>query len=520
MILPSLAIASSFLKTLFFAATARNNLYACMTLATIDLSLYGAQLATYAGLSRSGLPLPVGLYLPPPRSMTSTDLVLYATPFAAATLRPTINAFGTLLESSPQALTLNSVVIHRTVNNLVRQHNYYARLIVRTQPVLGLISGQELLRDPYGGDDLSSHAPVTRPRLSATVGLGQCAPYRVLPTWGSTLLATDNSDEPVLKIDYATEILDRLEESQGPTKEFVLYQAPLCTSDSCALVVYVESPRAAFEAEMPVCVVFALWCYGWIVPFAVVWVFPFICWSAQWICYIVLAALGFSYRLLKSSFVAVVMHIVNVCVQLYINSLVEPNNTRNVEHAPVFDMPSPASLPPPDHAPSFDAAPSLTSAPTLAPYPTPDAVVQVTSHEPARKKRKQKKSKKLGAKVEDKSVKAVGPDMEQGPATPVGPSSRSVDAPFIDPASVPLPEGGDDEELLPSSVQAPTLPVAGPSQGPDQEVQDQDEGEWTTVVNRKPWRPFAPVPKTGANSKLRGGGRKGERGRGKGEKKA
>ncbi|QRV85777.1 hypothetical protein RhiJN_13795 [Ceratobasidium sp. AG-Ba] len=514
MILPSLAVASGFLKTLFFAAITRNNLYACITLATIDLSLYGAQLATYAGLSRSGLPLPVGLYLPPPRSMTSTDLVLYATPFAAATLHPTINAFGALLESSPQVLTLNSVVIHRTVNNIVRQHNYYARLIVRTQPVLSLISGQELLRDPYGSDDLSSHTPVTRLRLSATVGLGQCAPYRVLPTWGSTLLATDNSDEHVLEIDYATEILDRLEESEESMKEFVLYQAPLCTSDSCALVVYAGSPQAAFEAEMPACVVFALWCYGWIVPFAVVWVFPFICWSAQWLCYIVLAALGVSHRLLKNMFIAVIMHILNVCVRLYIDSLVEPNNVRNVEHAPVFDIPSPVSLAPPDHTPSFDAAPSLAS------YSTPEATVQVASHEPARKKRKQKKSKKTGAKVEDKSVKAVAPDMEQGPATPVGPSSCPVDAPFIDPASIPLPEDGDDEELLPSSVQAPSLPVAGPSQGPDQEIQDQDEGEWTTVVNRKPWRSFTPVLKTGADSKLRGGGRKGERGRGKGERKA
>ncbi|QRW04419.1 hypothetical protein RhiLY_03418 [Ceratobasidium sp. AG-Ba] len=551
MFLPTLAIASSFLKALFFAAVSRQELSACLTLATIDLSLYSAQLATYVGLSRSGLALPVGSFLPPPRPVTSTGLALYAAPVAIATWGPTVDAFSVLFESIPNAAALNSAVVHRTADIVLRQYKYYARLLTRTQPVLSVTSQQELVYDLYDGDLLSPfHGRVTHllprllnqstsvthppsadpesvyPRLScyativqsATTSLGQCTPYRVLPTREDTVLATDNLDELVFEVDPATEALDRLEELEETTKDFVLYQAPPCTSDRCALVVYAKPSQAVLEEGIPVCVMFALWCYGWIVPFAVVWVFPLACWLVQWICYIVPAALGFSYRLLGSLFIAVVMHVVNVCVQLYIDTLVEPNiNTQNVDHAPVFDTPSPASLPPPDHATSFDAAPILMSAPILALYPASDATVQVVEPEPAKKKRKQKKSKKTGAKVEDKSVQAVAPNTaEQEPAAPVGPP---VDAPVIEPASIPLPEDGEDEDLLSSSVQAPNSPVAGPSQAPEEEDQDQGEGEWTTVVNRKPWRPFTPVPKTGANSKSGGGGRKGGRGGGKGGKK-
>ncbi|QRV90217.1 hypothetical protein RhiJN_18235 [Ceratobasidium sp. AG-Ba] len=546
MFLPSLAIASSFLKALFFTAASRQDLSACLTLATIDLSLYSAHLATYVGLSRSGLALPVGSFLPPPRPATSTGLALYAAPVAVATFRPTFDAFSVLFESVPNAAALNSAVVRRTADIALRQHKYYARLLTRTQPVLSVISQQELVYDPYDGNLLSFYTRATHllPRLlnqsyppsadpepfypwlssypiivqSATTSLGQCTPYRVLPTRGDTVLATDNSDEPAFEVDPATEILDRLEETEETTKDFVLYQAPPCTSDSCALVVYVKPSQAALEEGIPVCVIFALWCYGWIVPFAVAWVFPLACWLVQWICYIVPAALGFSYRLLKTLFIAVVMHVVNVCVQLYIDTLVEPdNNTQNVEHALVFDTPSPASLLLSDHASSFDAVPILTSAPILAPYPTCDTTVQVASPEPAKKKRKQKKSKKTGAKAEDKSVEVVAPhSAEQEPAALVGPP---VNALVIDPTRIPLPEDGEGEDLLSSSVQAPSPPVAGPSRDPEEGDQDQGEGEWTTVVNRKPRRPFNPVPKNGANSKSRGGGRKGGRGGGKGGKK-
>ncbi|QRV90232.1 hypothetical protein RhiJN_18250 [Ceratobasidium sp. AG-Ba] len=538
MFVPALAIASSFLKAFFFTAISSQDLSACLTLATIDLSLYSAHLATYVGLSRSGLALPVGSFLPPPRPVTSTGLALYAAPIAVATWGPTVDAFSVLLESIPNAVALNSAVVRHTANVIVRQHKYYARLLTRTQPVVSVINQQELVYDPYDGDLLSFHTRVTRPlprllnqsisanylpsadpepfypRLSsystivqsATTSLGQCTPYRVLPTRGDTVLATDNLEEPVFGVDPATEILDRLEETEEATKDFVLYQAPPCTSDSCALVVYVKPSQADSGADIPVCVVLAVLCYGWIAPFVVVWVFSLACWLVQWACRIVPAALAFSYRLLKSLFIAFIMHLVNVCVQLYINSLVEPNDTQYVERPPVFDIPSPASPPPSDYAPSFDAAPSLTSATILAPYPTTDATVELASPEPAKKKRKQKKSKKTGAKSEDKSMESVVPNSaEQEPATPVGPT---VDAPVIDPASIPLPEDDNDEELLSSSLQAPSSPVAGPSQG-SEEDQDRGEGEWTTVVNRKPWRPFTSVPKTGANSKSRGGGKKG-----------
>ncbi|QRW04271.1 hypothetical protein RhiLY_03270 [Ceratobasidium sp. AG-Ba] len=106
---------------------------------------------------------------------------------------------------------------------------------------------------------------------------------------------------------------------------------------------------------------------------------------------------------------------------------------------------------------------------------------------------------------------------EQGPAALAGPSGHAVDAPVIDPASAPLLEDSEDEGVLSSSVQARRSPVAGPSHGPAEE--DKGEGEWTTVVKRKPWRSLALVPNTGANSNSKGGWREGGSARGNGKGK-
>ncbi|QRV90055.1 hypothetical protein RhiJN_18073 [Ceratobasidium sp. AG-Ba] len=314
--------------------------------------------------------------------------------------------------------------------------------------------------------------------VSLATNLGQCTPYHVLPTRGDTVLATNTPGKPALEIDYSTEILDRLGGPKEMTEVCLLYRYPPCAGDSYALVVYVKPSQAVLEAEIPVCVVLALWCYSWIVPFAVFWVFFLVCWLVRLVRRIVLVALGLPYRLLKGLPVALAMFAVNVCVQLYINMLVESNNNiRDVEDAPLFDNISPAAsiLLLPEPVDPTDS-PSLEDEVAT----TPDAA-------------------------------------EQDPAALAGPSSHAVDAPVIDTASVPVPEDSEDEGVLSSSVQAPSSPVAGPSYGSAEE--DQGEGEWTMVVKRKPWRPFAPVPKTGANSSSKGGGREGgQEGMGKGSR--
>ncbi|QRV75362.1 hypothetical protein RhiJN_03377 [Ceratobasidium sp. AG-Ba] len=269
------------------------------------------------------------------------------------------------------------------------------------------------------------------------------------------------------------------------TKAFLLYHYPPCASDSYALVVYVKPSQAVLEAEIPVCVVLALWCFSWIVPFAVFWIFFLVCWLVGLVRRIVLVALGLPYRLLKGLLVALAMFAVNVCVELN-------NNIRDVEDAPLFDNISPAGLSLPDYTPFIGPTPSLDSAPARASRPNGHPFTR--------------------------SGSGATPDAaEQGPAALAGPSGHAVDAPVIDPASAPLLEDSEDEGVLSSSVQARRSPVAGPSHGPAEE--DKGEGEWTTVVKRKPWRSLALVPNTGANSNSKGGWREGGSARGNGKGK-
>ncbi|QRW07039.1 hypothetical protein RhiLY_06038 [Ceratobasidium sp. AG-Ba] len=480
MILPALAIVSNVLKVLFFAALTREDLSSCLAIATVDFGLHGTHFATYIGLSRAGLPLPVGSFVPPPRPVSNTDLALYATPFATIT----VDTISVMLKPVPHAVTLR----------FPQSYSANRSLSVGPPPVdieMLLSSYPIIVQSPADIPSSESSPNGSRAPLSAAISLGQCTPHRVLPTRGDVVLEMDVvSDEPVVEVDnYATELLDRLEGSEGATKEFLFYQVPPCTSDSCAMVVYFKRSEVVYEAYISICVVLALWCHVW---FVVVAVLSLVYWLVPLVSRILLATLGFLHRLLSVMFVALVMLVVNVCVQLYIDTLVETNgNPRDVERALPFDIPSPAALPPLDQTPVATATPSLESAPTEQVDLVETPLVE---GEPA------------------STVDAV----EQGPTTLVGPSSEAVDTLVIDPASVPLPEEGEDEDFLPPSVQAPSLPVAGPSQGLGEEELE-EEGEWTTVVKKKPWRPFVPAPNAGTSSNSRGGGRKNGRGRGKGK---
>ncbi|QRV80573.1 hypothetical protein RhiJN_08588 [Ceratobasidium sp. AG-Ba] len=396
-----------------------------------------------------------------------------------------------MLKPVPQAVTIHHPQLHFTNRSLS----------VGLPPVdttLFLSSYATVVHSPANIPS-SELSPIgSRAPLSAAISLGQCTPYRVLPTQGNVLLAMDIIlDEPVVEVkvdDYAMELLDRLDGSDKVTQEFLFYQAPPCTTDSCAMVVYVKH-EVVSEVDVPICVVLALWCYIW---FAVVAVLSLVYWLVPLACRIIPATLGFLYHLLDAMFVALVMLAVNVCVQLYINMLVGSNsNPRDIERTLPFDIPSPATLPLFDPTPSTAPTPSLESAPTelIDLMETPSL-----KEEPA------------------STVDVVG----QGLATLARPLSEAVHTPAIDPASVPLPEDSEDEDeeevTPPLSVQEPSLPAAGPLQGLGEEDLE-EEGEWTTVVKKKPWRPFVPAPNAGASSNLRGGGRRNGRGRGKGKAK-
>ncbi|QRV78179.1 hypothetical protein RhiJN_06194 [Ceratobasidium sp. AG-Ba] len=487
MLFPTLAIVSNVLKVLFFAALTREDPSSCITIVTIDFGLHAAHFATYIGLSRAGLPLPVGSFVPPPRPVSNTDLALYVTPFATVT----IDALSVMVKPVPHAVTL-----HHPQLCFANQSLSFGPPPVDIELLQS--SYPSIVQFPANIPSSESSPKSSRAPLSAAISLGQCTPYRVLPTRGDVALEMDVIlDEPAVEVDdYAKELLDRLEGSEEVTKEFLFYQAPPCTAESCSMVVYVKR-EVVLEMFIPICVVLALWCYIWFVVVAVISV---VYWLVPLVCRILMATLGFLHRLLNGIFVALVMFLVNVCVQLYIDTLVGSNsNPRDVEHTLPFNTPSPAALPPLDRTPS--------AAPTLSLEPAPTELIELTET-------------MLLKEEPDLMVDAV----EQGPATLVGPSSEAVDTPAIDPASVPLPEDSEDEDededVPPPSVQAPSLPVARPSQGLREEDLEGEEGEWTTVVKKKPWRPFVPAPNNGAGSNSRGGGRKNGRWMGKGKGKA
>ncbi|QRV98387.1 hypothetical protein RhiJN_26406 [Ceratobasidium sp. AG-Ba] len=142
MYLQPLVLASVF-KTILFTVLSLDDFSSYLTIAAADVSLRAAHLATYVGLSRSGLQLPVGSFLPPPRPVTSTDIALYITPVAAASWRPTVDAFNMLLAAVPDvAVTIESPIVSRTRHALVRTYERYARLLVHTQPVWSLTNRQ------------------------------------------------------------------------------------------------------------------------------------------------------------------------------------------------------------------------------------------------------------------------------------------------------------------------------------------------------------------------------------------
>ncbi|QRV92966.1 hypothetical protein RhiJN_20984 [Ceratobasidium sp. AG-Ba] len=195
-----LTIVSNVLKVLFFATLTRKDLPSCLTIVTIDFGLHAAHLATYIGLSRAGLPLPVGLFVPPPRPVSNTDLALYVTPFATLT----VDALSVMLKPIPHAVTLHHAQPHFTNQSLsVGPPLVDIKLL--------LPSYATLAQSPANIPSSESSPNGFRAPLSAAMSLGQCTPYRVLPTRGDVVLEMDVVlDEPPVevKVDhYAMELL-------------------------------------------------------------------------------------------------------------------------------------------------------------------------------------------------------------------------------------------------------------------------------------------------------------------------
>ncbi|QRV81351.1 hypothetical protein RhiJN_09366 [Ceratobasidium sp. AG-Ba] len=468
---------AAILRTILFTVLSLDDFSCYITIAAADISLRSAHLATYVGLSRAGLELPVGSFFPPPRPVTSSDIVLYVTPVAAASWGPTVEAFNTLLAAVPHVVVVDSTTIPSTRRTLFQAYERYAGLMINTQPGWGLTKRQPNpvgysydnrtygyihdhfppslsaqirhpaqplppsnrstsvapsnaidLEDLYGLQLSSRLAPFEpssagyRAPLSAAISLGQCTPYRVLPAQVETTLATDVPDESTPKIDhYAKRILDQLE-PEVVSKELVVYEFPPCTEGTCELVVFVKPSEVVVGEGLSIYEVIFLCCHIWFV----LWVFLEVCPPIWCICYILFTILVFVSRWVVSQFKTLTAFVMDVCDRLSVNI---PTSTDNVEQGVSFLSPTddlPLSAESIDPTPTFDSALDPKPAP-VAPS-APGVVGQSTPSEPVRhKERCQKKVR-------------------------------------FDPASIPLPKDDEPWETEPASEPATSSPItaAGP----------------------------------------------------------
>ncbi|QRV76959.1 hypothetical protein RhiJN_19805 [Ceratobasidium sp. AG-Ba] len=476
---------TSVLKTILFAFLSLDRFSSYLTIAAVDVSIRGAHLATYAGLSRAGLQLPVGSFLPAPGPVTSTDIVLYFTPVAAVSLRPTVDAFNTLLATiSDITVTTASSIVTLTRRNLGR----YDRPLAHTQPSRGRTNsigwsyGNRTYDYQYAYDrfplflSARTHLPTQPPPLSntsipaatsshldlhdlykvvfdvhgthiefpshvlpfepspagyraptsAAVSLGQCTPYRVLPARVAITLETDVLDEPNPEVGHHTRILDELEPEEAP-KEVIVYEYPPCTPGSCELVEYVEPSEVVDEEGLLICELIFFYSHVCVV----VWSYLIAIRLVRWMCHVLFVVLIFVCAFAMILYEELLAFTTGVCGRFFAN------------------------------APDLELA------------------------------------------------------AESARSEPVQHKARSTKKVRFDPASIPLPkdDGSWETEPAPEPAASPLIsaaelepsrdhpaspsPVPGPSDAP---AAEDDGGEWSTVAKRKPWRPFPSPPRERGNS--------------------
>ncbi|KAG9083505.1 hypothetical protein FS749_005974 [Ceratobasidium sp. UAMH 11750] len=99
----------------------------------IDAGVHVAHYATYATLTRSGLQLPVGAFMPAPEAPGAGDVVVYAAPAAVATWRSS----ASVLECISGLATILGAVVSRVTDVLGQQHQRLSqRLIIHIPPIL------------------------------------------------------------------------------------------------------------------------------------------------------------------------------------------------------------------------------------------------------------------------------------------------------------------------------------------------------------------------------------------------
>ncbi|KAG8714392.1 hypothetical protein FRC09_017680 [Ceratobasidium sp. 395] len=117
-----------------------HHLPALAGLAAADLTTRATHFVTYVALGRSGLQLPVGAYIQPPRPVATYDLILYVAPAVVARWDSAVRA--SLVESASKAATVVGRFVSRTLRIARSQTTGYARILAPSRSRLTLLSEQ------------------------------------------------------------------------------------------------------------------------------------------------------------------------------------------------------------------------------------------------------------------------------------------------------------------------------------------------------------------------------------------
>ncbi|QRV93271.1 hypothetical protein RhiJN_21289 [Ceratobasidium sp. AG-Ba] len=525
----------------------------------IDLGARAIHASAYVGLSRTGLQLPVGAFVPPPPPLSAGSVMLYVTPAAVASWPSVVDA----LYHVPKALDIGYQTVRHVAATLAAHHQRLAPSLIHvppsflttsqsayvsaswsrptvsspglpspayrplTFPTFNLSSSSTLLPDILGSSPADHRAP-----FLAAIGLGQRTPRGVLPI----------QQEPVTP-----------DMQLGDARSLVVYRTPMPTKleRSIEVVVNESSPSSdqTYQATETVIIIhlrscliglFVLSC----LLIAVYMVLRRTLRLVRWICsrfFVAVRCTGvLSLLWIAAKFTA------GVCTGLLARR-------KAVQAAPIgSDANCDTHIPPPSPLllPSTIQAAS-THAPLVEsvtpPTPTPD---EYPSPKPAGKKKKNKKNKKKKAGLgsvtvvdpvdvplppDDGQSWAVSPTMVPLPlSSPPSPILDAVTPPLSLPPAVsnidPLLAGvpsvspietvrADNEPPKDSTAPidasfAPPSEQTGVAFTADGESGQDHGGDWIVVERkRKPRRALQPIPGAAPtlDRKAKRGGRAGEK---------
>ncbi|QRW07426.1 hypothetical protein RhiLY_06425 [Ceratobasidium sp. AG-Ba] len=549
-------------KYFFFTILACLDTSTYVGMTAIDFGARAIYASAYVGLSRAGLQLPVGAFVPPPPHFSAGSLMLYTTPAAVASWPSVVDA----LYHVPKALDVSYRTVRDVAVTLAAHHQRLAPSLIHappsflttsqsayasvswsphaesspglpspayrriTFPVFNLSSSSTLLHDTILG--LSSADP--RAPFLAAIGLGQRIPRGVLPIQQDSVaqgMEVEDAESPVV---CETPMPTESERSmEVVANEFPLHLDQNYNAVETVIIIHLRSCLIGL---------FALACLLFVVYKALRQILRLLGWMPS----------KFT-AVLCLSVLSIVCMVVDFTLGVCARLLARRKPTRA---APVGSDADPHTdiLPPsPPQPPSAIEATSTHARPVDAAAPPVATPGESPSPKSAGKKKKNKRNKKKKAgsgsvtvvdpvdvplPPDDGQGRAVSPAMIPLPLSP--PPSPLLDA-VIPPLSLPPPVSdinplladvpsvslvetvrADNEQRAepPKDLTAPIdASFAPPSEqagvafAADGESGQDDGGDWTVVERkRKPRRALKPILGAAPTSdrKTKRGGRAGK----------